>query len=75
MILDDLYQRKIQSVIVEGGTALLQSCIDAGLWDEAYRWISPQAIGEGITAPTLTEGLIDRKEIGDNSLWRYSIEQ
>lgn len=75
MILDDLYQRKIQSVIVEGGTALLQSCIDSHLWDEAYRWISPQAIGEGIAAPILIEGLFDRKEIGDNSLWRYSIEQ
>ena len=31
-----LYQRKLQSLIVEGGSILLQSFIDAGCWDEAY---------------------------------------
>ncbi len=34
-ILDQLYKNQIQSVLVEGGSKLLQSFIDAGLWDEA----------------------------------------
>nr|WP_214447256.1 bifunctional diaminohydroxyphosphoribosylaminopyrimidine deaminase/5-amino-6-(5-phosphoribosylamino)uracil reductase RibD [Flavihumibacter rivuli] len=34
-ILADQYQRGIQSILVEGGTILLQSFLDAGLWDEA----------------------------------------
>ena len=33
-LLADLYEREIQSVLVEGGTTLLNSFINAGLWDE-----------------------------------------
>ena len=33
-LLADLYERRIQSVLVEGGTTLLNSFMDAGLWDE-----------------------------------------
>jgi diaminohydroxyphosphoribosylaminopyrimidine deaminase/5-amino-6-(5-phosphoribosylamino)uracil reductase len=51
-IVNALYQMKIQSVLVEGGSLLLQSFIDEGLWDEA-RVISNQqlTIGNGIAAP------------------------
>ena len=35
-IMEALYQRKIQSLLVEGGRQLLQSFIDNELWDEAY---------------------------------------
>lgn len=34
-ILNDLYKRGIQSLMVEGGALLLQNFIDEGLWDEA----------------------------------------
>ena len=34
-IADALYKLNIQSVLVEGGTELLQSFIDENLWDEA----------------------------------------
>ena len=34
-ILECLYSRQINSLIIEGGTKTLQSFIDAGLWDEA----------------------------------------
>lgn len=49
-----LYELKIQSVLVEGGTRLLQSFIDAGLWDEA-RVVTNRSmlIGEGVDAPVL----------------------
>ena len=54
-ILADLYNRGIQSLIVEGGTKLLQSFIDAGLWDEARIETAPVRLGEGVKAPVLPE--------------------
>jgi len=58
-----LYQLKIQSVFVEGGSRLIQSFIDAGIWDEA-RIITNEAmlISEGIPAPELFTGEL-RSEI------------
>ena len=50
-----LYQEKLQSLIVEGGSILLQSFIDAGLWDEARIEVSPTLLEKGITAPILDE--------------------
>lgn len=53
-VLSALYAMQVQSLIVEGGSLLLQSFIDAGLWDEA-RVItnSTMVIDEGIDAPIL----------------------
>lgn len=49
-IFNDLYQRGIQSIIVEGGAALHRSLISQGLWDEARVFISDIKFGEGIEA-------------------------
>jgi diaminohydroxyphosphoribosylaminopyrimidine deaminase / 5-amino-6-(5-phosphoribosylamino)uracil reductase len=57
-LLQDLYKRKIQSVIVEGGAQTLNAFIDAGWWDEARIFIAPNTFGEGIQAPKLS-GKID----------------
>lgn len=47
-----LYELEIQSVIIEGGTATLQSFIDANLWDEAVVFKSTAVRFEkGIPAP------------------------
>lgn len=53
-IVNALYQLKIQSVLVEGGTRLLQSFIDEGYWDEA-RIIQNEKlkIKNGLNAPAL----------------------
>ena len=52
-IRDDLYERKIQSLIVEGGSILLNSFIESGLWDEAQIETSPVQLKSGILAPVL----------------------
>ena len=52
-ILAELYKRSIHSVLVEGGPTILNSFIDAGLWDEANIEIAPIRIGEGVAAPVL----------------------
>lgn len=53
-LLQALHCRGVQSVLVEGGRQLLQSFIDAQLWDEA-RIITNIALllGNGVSAPTL----------------------
>ncbi len=54
-ILDDLYRRGIQSLLVEGGTRLLQSFIDEGLWDEARTETAPVCLRNGTKAPLLRD--------------------
>lgn len=62
-IVTALYQLNIQSVLVEGGAKLLQSFIDAGLWDEARILTNEQLIIEnGLYAPILSSHKIIREE-------------
>ncbi|AFL83281.1 diaminohydroxyphosphoribosylaminopyrimidine deaminase [Belliella baltica DSM 15883] len=62
-LLQALYQRKIQSVIVEGGTFLLQKLIDAELWDEARVFTGQINFEKGIPAPRIQGKLIHKSEI------------
>lgn len=52
-LLQELYQRKINSVMVEGGAFLLQSFIDQGLWDEARVFTGAKKFGDGLIAPQI----------------------
>lgn len=52
-ILEALYKRNIQSVIIEGGATLLQSFIDANLWDEARVFIGNKTFEKGLKAPII----------------------
>lgn len=54
-IMHALFQRDVQSLLVEGGSMLLQSFIDKGLWDEIYIEKSPLELHDGIKAPVQTE--------------------
>ena len=67
-IIQDLYQRKIQSIIIEGGTVLLQSFINLGLWDEAFILKSKLILEDGIKAPIIRGEEILRESLGDNSV-------
>ena len=53
MWLQDLYRRGVTSVMVEGGAQVLQSLLDAGLWDEARIEVSPRRVGQGVAAPPI----------------------
>ncbi len=50
-ILQDLAQRNIHSVLVEGGTCLLQHILDSGIYDEVHIEVGNQQIGDGVKAP------------------------
>jgi diaminohydroxyphosphoribosylaminopyrimidine deaminase/5-amino-6-(5-phosphoribosylamino)uracil reductase len=52
-LLNRLRDAKMLSLIVEGGTALLNSFISMGLWDEARIFTGNITLQEGIKAPTL----------------------
>lgn len=52
-IMDLLAERKIDSLLVEGGKQLLQTFLAEGLWDEARIETTPLRLGEGISAPRI----------------------
>jgi diaminohydroxyphosphoribosylaminopyrimidine deaminase/5-amino-6-(5-phosphoribosylamino)uracil reductase len=66
-ILKELYKLGIHSVFVEGGTKLLQSFIDTGLWDEA-RVITNEKlfVEDGIAAPDLKQAFLQKEQIVNN---------
>ncbi|OHX68487.1 riboflavin biosynthesis protein RibD [Flammeovirga pacifica] len=71
-LLNDLFERKIHSVIIEGGSFVLQQFIDQRLWDEAHVFTSSTSkFGKGISAPLLTnkEKVKAKNILGDD----YSI--
>lgn len=64
-----LVGRGIQSLLVEGGKALLESYLREGLWDEARIHIGNKRFGSGIKAPE-TDWILDREESLDDSRMR-----
>ena len=54
-IMNSLFERNIQSLLVEGGSILLQSFIDNSLWDEAHVEQSSLLLYDGVKAPNLKE--------------------
>ncbi|HET7178899.1 MAG TPA: bifunctional diaminohydroxyphosphoribosylaminopyrimidine deaminase/5-amino-6-(5-phosphoribosylamino)uracil reductase RibD [Chryseosolibacter sp.] len=56
-VVQDLYHRKIQSVIVEGGAQIINSFVKLNLWDEARVFVSPQTFQAGVAAPQISASL------------------
>lgn len=67
-ILQTLYDRGIQSLIVEGGLKTLQGFIDLDLWDEAYRITGPMEFGSGVNAPRLDAKLLEAVQMGPDQV-------
>ena len=55
-IMEMLYTRGLQSLLVEGGSQTLQSFIDAGLWDEIFVEEAPHLLHSGVKAPEISDG-------------------
>ncbi len=70
-ILDDLFKRGIQSVMVEGGGKLLDSLIVENYWDEARVFTATKEFGEGISAPVISAGHHDERTISGDILKTY----
>lgn len=67
------YNLKLQSVIVEGGVLMLQTFIDAGLWDEIRIITNKDMIAPGgLTAPALPEAKkVGEKRFGSDVITMY----
>jgi len=67
------YQLHIQSIIVEGGAALLQSFIDQGLWDEARVITNTTlSVNGGLAAPLLTGTLVNESRYFNDIIQYYT---
>jgi diaminohydroxyphosphoribosylaminopyrimidine deaminase / 5-amino-6-(5-phosphoribosylamino)uracil reductase len=71
-LLSDLHQRKIQSLFVEGGSQLLNSFLELGLWDEARVFESETTFGEGIIAPKIKTAQTSQIQLKEDVLRIYS---
>lgn len=67
-----LHEEGIQSVLVEGGKATLQSFIDAGLWDEARIITGQHDFVDGTAAPKLHGTLIKTERYFGDTIETYS---
>ena len=63
-----LCENKVQSLLVEGGSTLLQSFIDRGMWDEIYAEHTSAVLGKGVPAPAIPSGIPVGYSIRDNSV-------
>lgn len=69
----DLGNRKVQSLIVEGGATILNAFIEAGLWDEARLFTSSTEFGDGISAPKLSKQYTVSEMMGDQLRISYKL--
>ncbi len=70
-ILNQLFQLKIQSVIIEGGAKTLNSFIEDDCWDEAKVFTSEATFETGIVAPKIEGLLSEEKSIVNDTLRIY----
>ena len=70
-ILNELYKRNIQSLIVEGGENILNSFIDSDLWDSARVFISDKKLEKGVNAPLIKKEPVVKENISGDKLLFY----
>ena len=70
-ILKDLNSKKIQSLIVEGGSRVLAQFIASGLWDEARVFTGKARFEAGVPAPILNQKPSETLTIGEDILNIY----
>lgn len=70
-LVDYLTSKKIQSVMIEGGSLTLSMFINAGLWDEARVFTSPRLFHTGIVAPSFRGNPLSEENIFTDTLRIY----
>lgn len=71
-VLEQLYERQIQSVIVEGGERTINAFMEAGKWDEARVFVSQKKLEDGVKAPFMEKKWNGFKTIGQDILFFYN---
>lgn len=70
-IFTNLYEKNIQSVIIEGGAKLLNSLISANLWDEARVFIGEKMFLNGIKSPKIKTQSSKIKNLDNSKLFYF----
>jgi diaminohydroxyphosphoribosylaminopyrimidine deaminase / 5-amino-6-(5-phosphoribosylamino)uracil reductase len=70
-ISDYLYQRGIQSLLIEGGADLINHFISDGLWDEAKIFCGKSYFGKGVKAPVVDGQLLSTAQFEGSLLSFY----
>lgn len=70
-VLEELYERNIQSLLVEGGELLLKSFIDEGFWDSARVFVSDKELKKGVEAPIMNQKPVIKENISGDKLLFY----
>lgn len=70
-ILKLLFENLIHSVLIEGGSKLLNSFIEKGYWDEAHVEVSQQKTEKGIAAPVLNFTPDSVSVIDGHNIYKY----
>ncbi len=71
LLLEELYNRKITSLIIEGGAMLINSFVQRKLWDEARVFVGNSFFHEGVRAPQFKGELHSYDELGSSCLFTY----
>ena len=70
-VLRRLHERKIQSVIIEGGSQVLNSFINENCWDEARIFTSNTTFEKGVAAPEIEGDIVSKESIFADQLTIY----
>lgn len=70
-MLDDLHQRAVSSLIVEGGQILIKSFINSGTWDEARVFVGKNIFHSGVRAPAFNGVLVKSEELDDSWMFLF----
>jgi diaminohydroxyphosphoribosylaminopyrimidine deaminase/5-amino-6-(5-phosphoribosylamino)uracil reductase len=72
-MLNTLFQKEIQSILVEGGAATLTQFIQAGLWDEARVIVGKISAGGGLKVPGLAHAaLVKTEDCGHDRIYYFT---
>ena len=71
-VLNVLYEKEIQSLIVEGGRTLLDMFIEQNFWDEARIFIAPGFMYEGTKAPSIAAPVHYIEDMAGDKLYYFT---
>lgn len=74
-LLKELYDRNLNSVMIEGGAMIINSFAEKNLWDEARVFVGNKFFYDGVKAPTFARELCSYDELGDSKLFTYRNKQ
>jgi diaminohydroxyphosphoribosylaminopyrimidine deaminase/5-amino-6-(5-phosphoribosylamino)uracil reductase len=69
--MQSLYEQEIQSLMVEGGSRLLQSFLNEKLWDEIHIEVAQVILQKGVAAPNPEGILLSVQKCENSALFHY----